>query len=188
MKSIRLKQLYQDKAVKEMKQAFNLKNDMAVPKITKVVVSVGITEDQHQKQSLDNFAAQLEVITGQKPKMTVAKKSIANFKLRAGDPIGLMVTLRGDRMYQFMDKLFNIVLPRVKDFQGVKRTSFDANGNYNLGIEEQIIFPEIVYDKIDKVRGLQITFVTNTNNSQKAEKLLEILGMPFVKESNGDNK
>lgn len=157
---------------------------MAVPKITKIVLNVGITEDQHQKESLENFARQLEVITGQKPKMTTAKKSIAGFKLRAGDPIGLMVTLRGERMYQFADKLINIVLPRVKDFQGVKRTSFDANGNYNMGIEEQIVFPEIEYGKIDKVRGLQVTFVTNTNDPVKALKLLEALGMPFVKEDN----
>lgn len=182
MKPSRLKETYQKTIMPALQKQFGIKNVMAVPKLTKIVLNVGITEDQHQKESLENFAKQLEVITGQKPKMTSAKKSIAGFKLRAGDPIGLMVTLRGNRMYQFADKLINIVLPRVKDFQGVKRTSFDANGNYNLGIEEQIVFPEIEYGKIDKVRGLQVTFVTNTNDREKAEKLLEACGMPFVKE------
>ncbi|MFC1653577.1 50S ribosomal protein L5 [Patescibacteria group bacterium] len=182
MSQSRLKKLYNEKIVKDLRKEFKLDNDLAVPKVTKVVVSVGITEEQHQDQALQNFAEQLKVITGQKPKITQAKKSIAGFKLRAGDSIGLMVTLRGNRMYQFIDKLFSIVLPRVKDFQGVKRTAFDKNGNYSLGIEEQIVFPEIEYGKIDKVRGLQVTFVTNTHDSQQAEKLLEMFGMPFVKE------
>src|SRR3989344_3759032 len=177
-----LKTIYLEKAVPALMKEFSIKASMAVPKLTKIVVSVGITEEQHQKESLENFGKQLEVITGQKPKITTAKKSIAGFKLRAGDPLGLMVTLRGERMYQFADKLINIVLPRVTDFQGVKRTAFDGQGNYNLGIQEQIVFPEIEYGKIDKVRGLQVTFVTNANDSQKAMRLLQLFGMPFAKE------
>lgn len=180
-KTNRFKDLYLTKVAPALMKEFGIKNVMATPKLSKIVVSIGITEDQHQKESLENFAKQLEVITGQKPKITSAKKSIAGFKLRAGDPIGLMVTLRGERMYQFADKLISIVLPRVKDFQGVKRTAFDQNGNYNLGIEEQIVFPEIEYGKIDKVRGLQVTFVTNTNDNVQALKLLEAFGMPFAK-------
>jgi len=179
----RLKDLYQKTAVPALMSEFGIKHPLAVPKLQKIVVSVGITEDQHQKEALDNFGRQLQVITGQVPKVTTAKQSIAGFKLRAGDPIGLMVTLRGLRMYQFADKLINIVLPRVKDFQGVKRTSFDQGGNYNLGIEEQIVFPEIEYGKIDQVRGLQITFVTNAKSSDQALRLLQLLGMPFTKDN-----
>lgn len=178
----RLYDQYQKNVVPEFMKLFNIDNVSAVPKLKKIVINVGITETQNQDQALENFAQQLETITGQKPKVTQAKQSIAGFKLRAGDPIGLMVTLRRKRMYQFMDKLMTIVLPRVKDFQGVSRTSFDDNGNYNLGIQEQIVFPEIEYGKIDKVRGLQITIVTDTNDSKKAEKLLALLGMPFEKE------
>jgi len=153
-----------------------------VPKVEKVVLNVGISEDQHQDKALSNMAEQLAAIAGQKAKVTVARKSISGFKLRAGDPIGVALTLRGERMYQFMDKLVSIVLPRVKDFQGIKRTAFDQHGNYNLGLEEQIVFPEIDYDKIDKVRGMQITVVTTAKNPQEAMRLLELLGFPFEKE------
>lgn len=178
----RLKEKYQKEILQVLTKELNLSNDLSAPQIEKVIINVGITEDQHQDQALKNVAEQLASITGQKAKTTKAKKSIAGFKLRAGDPIGLMVTLRGERMYQFLDKLINIVLPRVKDFQGVSNTAFDHAGNYNLGLEEQIIFPEIDYDKIDKVRSLQVTIVTTTNNSDHAKSLLTHLGMPFAKE------
>jgi len=178
----RLKEKYQKKAVPQLVKKLKHKNPLAVPKLQKIVVNIGVTEDQHQDKALKSVAQQLKIITGQLPKITRAKKSIASFKLRAGDPIGLMVTLRGKRMYQFLDKLITIALPRVKDFQGVSRTSFDQSGNYSLGFEEQIIFPEIDYDKIDKVRGLQVTVVTTTNNKDEALLLLELLGLPFEKE------
>ena len=178
----RLRAKYQEEIVKSLQQELGLATPMAVPKVGKVVINIGITEDQHQNETLKNVAQQLALITGQKPLVTVAKRSIAGFKLRAGDPIGLKVTLRGERMYQFLDKLFNIVLPRVKDFQGVSNTAFDHAGNYSLGLEEQIIFPEIEYDKIDKVRSLQITIVTSAQGPQEAKSLLEKLGMPFKKE------
>lgn len=177
----RLKQHYQDQVISQLQQELGLTHVLAVPKITKVVLNVGITEDQHQSEALKNVGQQFENITGQKPLVTRAKKSIAGFKLRAGDPIGLMVTLRGERMYQFLDKLINIVLPRVKDFQGVSLTAFDHAGNYSLGLQEQIIFPEIDYDKIDKVRSLQITIVTSTSSKDHAHRLLTHLGMPFKK-------
>jgi len=177
----RLRQKYQEEIMPSLQKELGLKNRMAVPKIDKIVLNVGITEDQHQNQSLENMGAQLAAITGQKPKTTRAKKSIAGFKLRQGDPIGLMVTLRGERMYQFLDKLISIVLPRVKDFQGVPDNAFDPQGNYSLGLKEQIVFPEIEYDKIDKVRGLQVNIVTTSKDAKTGKRLLELLGMPFVK-------
>ena len=178
----RLQEKYRKEIVSKLVSELKLGNSMAVPKVTKIVLNIGVTEDQHQDQALKNVGQQLENITGQKPKTTKAKKSIAGFKLREGDPIGLMVTLRGIRMYQFLDKLVSIVLPRVKDFQGVSNTAFDQSGNYNLGLEEQIIFPEIDYDKIDKVRSLQVTIVTSTDNTDHARTLLTLIGMPFKKE------
>ena len=184
----RLLDHYQKKVVPEFVGKFGLTNPVEAPKISKVVVSVGVTETQHQDAALASMTEQLKVITGQKPKVTRAKKSIASFNLREGDPIGLMVTLRGKRMYQFVDKLIHIVLPRVKDFQGVSRKAFDKNGNYNLGLSEQIVFPEVEYDKIDRVRGLQITIVTTTNDSSQAEVLLELMGMPFAKEVKEDKR
>jgi large subunit ribosomal protein L5 len=180
--STRLRDLYQDKVVPEFKKLHNLGNSAEVPKIIKVVVNVGMAEPQHQDKALENMSEQLMVVTGQKPRVNRAKKSISGFNLREGDPIGLMVTLRGKRMYQFLDKLIHIVLPRVKDFQGVSREAFDQGGNYSIGFEEQIVFPEIEYGKIDAVRGLQVTIVTNTSDSQKAQELLELLGMPFTKQ------
>jgi large subunit ribosomal protein L5 len=178
----RLKKSYNDRVLPELKKELKLKNDMSVPKLEKVVINVGISEEQHQDKALKNMEEQLAMIAGQKAKITTAKKSIAGFKLRAGDPIGVTLTLRGDRMYQFVDKLISIVLPRVKDFQGIKPTAFDSRGNYSLGLEEQIVFPEIDYDKIDKVRGLQINIVTTAHNPKEAKRLLELLGFPFEKE------
>jgi large subunit ribosomal protein L5 len=177
----RLHQKYQENIIPELKKELGITNSMAVPKITKVVVNVGITGEQNQKLALENMAQQLAAITGQKPKTTVARKSIAGFKLREGDPIGLMVTLRGNRMYEFLDKVISIVLPRVKDFQGIKPTAFDQDGNYSLGIQEQIVFPEIEYDKIDRVRSLQINIVTSADDPRQAKRLLELVGLPFAK-------
>lgn len=178
----RLRQRYQKEIVKRLKKELKLDNDLAAPKVAKVVVNVGITEDQHQDKALENMTDQLRSITGQQPKVTRARKSIAGFSLRAGDPIGLMVTLRGKRMYLFLDKLMNIVLPQVRDFQGVSLTAFDQNGNYSLGFDEQIVFPEIDYDKIDQVRGLQVNIVTTAQTKEDAMALLKALGMPFKKD------
>jgi large subunit ribosomal protein L5 len=155
---------------------------MAVPQIEKVTVNIGITEDQHQAEALKSMTEQLKQITGQQPKVCAARKSIAGFHLRAGDPIGLKVTLRGERMYQFIDKLISIVLPRVKDFQGVSVKAFDGQGGYSLGLEEQIVFPEINYDKIDRVRGLQIVFTTTAKNTAETKSLLTHFGIPFKKD------
>lgn len=183
----RLQQKYQQEVVPVLEKEFNRTNPMSVAKISKIVVNVGISEQTSQEKAVDNVAEQLKLITGQKPKVTTAKQSIAGFKingraLRQGDPVGLMVTMRGQYMWEFLDKLIGIVLPRFKDFQGVNK-SFDQKGNYNLGIPEQIVFPEIVYDKIDKVRGLQVTVVINSSSSSESVRLLELLGMPFKKET-----
>lgn len=177
----RLQQYYQDSVVKALQKELGLDNVMAVPTVKKIVVSTRVHEDQHQDEALKNVEEQLKVITGMKPKVTVARKSESSFKIRQGEPLGLMVTLRGQYMWEFLDKLIKIVLPRVKDFQGVPLKSFDQSGNYNLGVPEQIIFPEIVYDKIDKIRGLQITIVTSASNKENSMKLLKMLGMPFEK-------
>ena len=179
----RLRQKYQDQIVPLLQKQLKLSNIYQVPRLTKIIVNVGVTDDQHRNQSIDNVSQQLAAITGQKPALRVAKKSIAGFKLRQGDPVGLSVTLRGERMYAFLDKVISIVLPRVKDFQGLSLTSFDGQGNYNFGLTEQIIFPEIDYDKIDRVRGMQLTLVTQTQNDQHAKELLIQLGMPFVKQA-----
>lgn len=179
----RLKQKYQQEVVPALQKEFKHPNTFSVPKISKVVVNMGITDQQSRDAIIANVVEQFKVITGMKPNVARAKKSIAGFKLRAGDPVGVMVSLRGDYMWEFLDKLVSLALPRVKDFQGVSRTAFDENGNYNLGIEEQIVFPEINYDQIQGVRGLQVTIVTNTKNNVEAFRLLELLGMPFAKES-----
>ena len=182
----RLKEKYQQEIVEQLKKEFNLTNTFAVPAVKKVVVSMGVstpTEPRDRKKALENISEQFMIITGQKPVMTVARKAIANFGLRAGDPMGLTVTLRGERMWQFLDKLIAVVLPRVKDFRGVSKTAFDGRGNYSLGLEEQIVFPEINYDKIERVRGLQVNIVTSANDDQQSFKLLELLGMPFAKDN-----
>ncbi len=178
----RLYKQYLEDIVPKLQKEMKLKNKMSVPKIDKVIVNIGITEDQHQAEALKSMGEQLKAITGQQPKTCAARKSIAGFHLRAGDPIGLKVTLRGERMYQFVDKLVSIVLPRVKDFQGVSTKAFDGRGGYSLGLEEQIVFPEINYDKIDRVRGMQIVFATTAKNAADTRRLLEHLGMPFKKD------
>jgi large subunit ribosomal protein L5 len=178
----RLKQKYQQEVAPALKKEFGLKNVFEVPKIQKIVLNVGITDQQNREKSIENVMDQFKVITGMKPNITRAKKAIATFKTRVGDPLGVMVTLRGEYMWEFLDKLITLALPRVKDFQGISRTAFDQNGNYNLGVEEQIVFPEINYDQIESVRGLQVTIVTSTKDNAMAFRTLELLGMPFAKE------
>lgn len=161
-----------------------IKNPLAIPRLLKIVVNVGLGEALTDHKVLDRVAQQLSLITGQKPLVTKAKTSIASFKLRAGEKIGLKVTLRGKRMYIFLEKLISVVLPRVRDFRGIPKRSFDKSGNYSLGIHEQTVFPEIDYDKVDKTRGLEITLVTSAQKAKDAQVLLEKLGMPFEKNEN----
>ncbi|MHB8918857.1 MAG: 50S ribosomal protein L5 [Desulfocucumaceae bacterium] len=175
----RLKEKYREDVVKAMMQKFGYKNIMQVPKLEKVVVNVGVGEAIQNSKTLDAAVSDVATVTGQRPVITKAKKSIAAFKLRQGMKIGCKVTLRGDRMYHFVDKLFSIALPRVRDFRGVSPKSFDGRGNYSMGIREQLIFPEIDYDKIDKVRGMDIIFVTTARTDEEAKELLRLLGMPF---------
>ena len=160
---------------------FNYSSVMETPKIEKVVINIGVGEAISNPKVLEEAVAELTQIAGQKPVVTRAKKSIANFKLREGMPIGCKVTLRGERMYEFLDKLFNITLPRVRDFHGVSNTAFDGRGNYTLGVKEQIIFPEIQYDKVNKLRGMDIVIVTTANTNEEAKALLKEMGMPFAK-------
>ena len=176
----RLYAQYKNEAVPALREKFGYTNVMQIPKLDKVVVSMGVGEAKDNSKAIDAAVADLATITGQKPLVTRAKKSIANFHLRAGSPIGCKVTLRGERMYEFIDKLFNAALPRVRDFRGVSDKAFDGRGNYSLGIKEQLIFPEIEYDKIDKVRGMDIIFVTSANTDEEARELLRFLGMPFA--------
>ncbi len=178
----RLKEKYQQEVVPALQKEFDITNIFAVPKVRKIVINMGITDQQSREKAIENVVEQFKVITGLKPNITRARKSISTFKTRTGDPLGVMITLRGEYMWEFLDKLISLALPRVKDFQGVSRTAFDQNGNYNLGIEEQIVFPEINYDQIESVRGLQVTIVTTTKNIKLAFRMLELLGMPFAKE------
>lgn len=180
-----LKQHYQEKVIPTLMQEFNISNRMAVPRIQKISLNIGLKEAVGDKGVLNKTSAWLGVITGQKPKVTQAKQSIAGFKIRAGDPVGMAVTLRGQRMYDFLAKLFSIVLLRVRDFQGVSTAAFDHNGNYTLGLAEQIVFPEVEYSQIDKVRGLEITMVTNSGSGKISQRLLELMGLPFRKEGRG---
>lgn len=173
---------YQQKVVPKLKKEMGLKNSLAVPQIKKIVVNIGLSEALKDKKVLEKASEQLARITGQKPVVTLARRAISSFKLRKGDPIGLKVTLRGERMYCFLEKLIAIVAPRIKDFQGFSQKSFDGFGNYTLGIEEQIVFPETEAIKIDRIRGLEITIVTATEDDQWAKRLLELLGFPFRKE------
>jgi large subunit ribosomal protein L5 len=175
----RLKVIYKDKVAKELMEEFKYSSVMQVPKIDKVVVSVGMGEALNNKKLLDATVKELGQITGQKAVKTKARKSVANFKVREGQEIGAMVTLRGDTMYEFLDRLLSVALPRVKDFRGVNVNAFDGHGNYSLGITEQIIFPEIDYDKIEKVSGLNVAIVTTAPTDQEARSLLKRLGMPF---------
>ena len=177
----RLKEMYQNEIVEAMMKKFGYKNVMEVPKLDKIVINMGVGEAKDNAKTLETAVKELETITGQKVVVTRAKKAIANFKLREGMPIGCKVTLRGERMYDFMDKLFNISLPRVRDFRGVNPNAFDGRGNYALGIKEQIIFPEIEYDKVDKVRGMDVIIVTTAKTDEEARELLTQFNMPFAK-------
>jgi len=177
----RLKEKYLNEVTPALLQKFNYKSVMQVPKIEKVVINMGVGDAAGNAKLLDVAAEEMQTIAGQKPVITKAKKSIAGFKLREGMPIGVKVTLRGDRMYYFLDKLFNIALPRVRDFRGVSSKAFDGRGNYTLGLKEQLIFPEIEYDKVDKVRGMDIVIVTTAKTDEESRELLAQMGMPFVK-------
>ena len=175
----RLKDKFKNEIVPEMVKEFKFKNNLMVPKVVKTVVNIGLGEALDSSNVVQIVSRDLQLITGQKPIERKAKKSIANFKLREGQVIGLSVTLRGDRMWFFLDRLLNIALPRVRDFRGVSKKSFDGNGNYSLGLQEQVIFPEIDYNEIDKLRGMQINIVTSSDSDVESRKLLELLGMPF---------
>ena len=178
--SSRLKEQYDNEIVDALTKKFGYKNPMEVPKLVKIVVNMGVGEAKENAKLLDSAVADMETITGQKAVVTKAKKSIANFKIREGMPIGCKVTLRGDKMYEFADRLINLALPRVSDFRGVNPNGFDGRGNYSLGIREQLIFPEIEYDKIDKVRGMDIIFVTTAKTDEEGRELLRLMGMPFA--------
>ncbi len=176
----RLKDKYINEVLPAMQQKFGYKSPMAIPHLEKVVLNVGVGDVRDNPKAMDAAVNDIALISGQKPVVTKAKKSVAAFKVRKGMNIGCMVTLRGKRMYDFVDKLFNIALPRVRDFRGISANSFDGRGNFSLGIKEQLIFPEIDYDKIDKVRGMDITFVTTAKTDEEARELLGLLGMPFA--------
>lgn len=175
----RLKEYYEKEVVPALMKEFNYKNRMQVPKLEKIVVNMGVGEAIQNIKALDNAVADLTLIVGQKPVVTKARKSIASFKLREGMPIGCRVTLRRERMYEFFDRLVNVALPRVRDFKGISPKSFDGRGNFAMGLREQIIFPEIDYDKIDKVRGMNIVIVTTAKTDEEARQLLKLLGLPF---------
>ncbi len=178
----RLNELYKTEVVPQLMREFTFKNVMEVPRIEKVVVNIGVgSETQTDSKALDAAVGDLTIIAGQKPVIAKARKSISNFKLREGKPIGVKVTLRGERMWSFLDRLMNLALPRVRDFRGVSPDAFDGRGNYTLGLREQLVFPEIDYDKIDKLRGMEITVVTTARTDEHGRRLLQMLGMPFRK-------
>ena len=179
--SSRLKEIYKNEIVDAMVKKFGYKNVMEVPKLDKIVVNMGVGEAKENAKVLEMAVGDMETITGQKAVVTKAKKSVANFKIREGQSIGCKTTLRGDKMYEFLDRLVNLALPRVRDFRGVSANSFDGRGNYALGIKEQIIFPEIEYDKVDKVRGMDVIFVTTAKTDEEARELLRLFNMPFAK-------
>ena len=176
----RLKDKYLTEVVPALQQKFNYKNVMEIPRLEKIVLNMGLGDCKDNAKSLEIAGSELATISGQKPLVTKAKKSIANFKVRAGMNVGAKVTLRGERMYEFSDKLFSIVLPRVRDFRGVSAKAFDGRGNYALGVREQLIFPEIDYDKIEKIRGMEMIFVTTAKTDEEAKELLRLMGMPFA--------
>ncbi|MDR1599948.1 MAG: 50S ribosomal protein L5 [Oscillospiraceae bacterium] len=178
--AVRLKDKYQSEVVPALMQKFQYRNVNQVPRLEKVVINIGLGDAKDNPKALDAAVADLATITGQKPMVTKARKSVANFKVRAGMNIGAKVTLRSDRMYFFVDKLLNIALPRVRDFRGVNRNAFDGRGNYALGVREQLIFPEIEYDKVDKIRGMEMIFVTTARTDEEARELLRLMGMPFA--------
>jgi large subunit ribosomal protein L5 len=175
----RLKEMYRQEVVPTLVKEFGYRNVMEVPRLEKIVVNIGLGEALQNPKALDSAASDIAAITGQKPVITRAKRSIANFKVRQGNAIGLMVTVRGDHMWELVDRMVNAALPRIRDFHGVSNKGFDGRGNYSLGIREQLIFPEIDYDKIDRIRGLQITLVTTARNDEEGKRLLQLLGMPF---------
>ncbi|GAE35342.1 50S ribosomal protein L5 [Halalkalibacter akibai] len=177
----RLKEKYTSEIVPSLVEKFNYSSVMAVPKLEKIVINMGVGDAVSNAKALDKAVEELTTITGQKPLVTKAKKSIAGFKLREGMPIGAKVTLRGERMFEFLDKLITVSLPRVRDFRGISKKAFDGRGNYTLGVKEQLIFPEIDYDKVDKVRGMDIVLVTTANTDEEARELLTQMGMPFQK-------
>ena len=175
----RLKEKYGKEVIPALQEQFKYKSAMQIPKLEKVVINMGVGDVKENPKAMDAAVSDLALISGQKPLVTKAKKSVAAFKLREGMNIGCKVTLRGERMYEFVDKLFNVALPRVRDFRGVSANSFDGRGNYTMGVKEQLIFPEVEYDKVDKVRGMDITFVTTSQTDEEAKALLKLLGMPF---------
>ena len=177
----RLKELYKSEVAPALMKKFEYKSVMQIPKLDKIVINVGCGEARENSKVVDAIVSDLAQITGQKPIICKAKKSVANFKLREGMPIGVKVTLRGDRMYEFLDRFYNLALPRVRDFRGINPNAFDGRGNYSLGIKEQLIFPEIDYDKIDKIRGMDIVFVTTAKTDEEARELLTMFGAPFVR-------
>ena len=175
----RMQQRYREEIAPNLSREFGYANVMQVPRVMKVVINIGLGEALQNAKVLDAGSEDLATITGQKAVITRAKRSIANFKIRDGNPIGLMVTMRGDRMWEFLDRLLNAALPRIRDFRGVSPKAFDGRGNFSLGIREQLIFPEIEYDKVDRVRGLQVNIITSAQNDEEGKRLLELLGMPF---------
>ena len=177
----RMKDFYKDDVAPALMKKFGYKSVMQIPKLDKIVINVGCGEARDNAKVIDAILIDLEAITGQRPIVCKARKSVANFKLREGMNIGAKVTLRGDRMYEFLDRLFNVALPRVRDFRGINPNSFDGRGNYNMGLKEQLIFPEIDYDKIDKVRGMDLCFVTTAKTDEEARELLSLMGAPFAK-------
>ena len=178
---IRLRDKYKNEVFKAMQDKFNYSNPMDVPKLVKITINMGLGEAKENSKILESAVKEIALIAGQKPVVTKARKSIANFKVREGMPVGAKVTLRGDRMYTFADKLFNRSLPRVRDFKGLNRDSFDGRGNYSMGLKEQLIFPEIVYDDVETIKGMNIVFTTTAKTDEEAFALLELLGMPFAK-------
>lgn len=177
----RLKDYYKAEVAPALMKKFSYSSVMEIPKLDKIVINVGAGEAKDNSKAIDAIMTDLSQITGQRPQVCKAKKSVENFKLREGMPIGVKVTLRGERMYEFLDRLFNVALPRVRDFRGINANSFDGRGNYNMGIKEQLIFPEIDYDKIDKVRGMDICFVTTAKTDEESKELLTLMGAPFAK-------
>jgi large subunit ribosomal protein L5 len=176
-----LKQKYRDEVVEALKRQFNYANPMQIPTVTKVSVNIGLGEALTNGRAVESAVSDLQTITGQKPVVNRAKKAISNFKLRENNPIGVSMTLRGDRMWEFLDRLMNMALPRVRDFHGVPSNAFDGRGNYSLGLTEQIIFPEISFDSVERVRGMQINVITTARNDEEGKRLLELLGMPFTR-------
>ncbi|MDD4565661.1 MAG: 50S ribosomal protein L5 [Eubacteriales bacterium] len=177
----RLREIYKDKVFTSLMEKFKYKNVMDAPKLEKITINMGLGEAKDNTKLMETAIEELALISGQRPVVTKAKKSIANFKVRQGMPVGAKVTLRGDNMYEFADKFFNIALPRVRDFKGVSKNAFDGRGNYSMGVKEQLVFPEINFDKVDKIKGMNIVFTTTAKTDEEAQALLEFLGMPFEK-------